>query len=340
MSYLQNSNLRSPNLIINPHGSIQQETTTPITTSAYFADQWAGTLVASGAAYQVGVTTASVSNFDLSNLFIKTTTAKASLASNDLSSIYQFIEGNYARRLQYGTGNAKGSWIRWRASSSQSGTASIAIRNSGATRSFVQAFNVTTTPTDYALFVPGDTAGTWTSDNTASAVVSFCHAAGSGRQTSTVATWLAGDFTAANSQSNMLDTVNRQLNVTDVQWTATDQLIPFMPIDYKLELDRCLRYWQRLYSVGSGSGFANGTLTAASTGFVWVPFSVMRASATVNITGTVVLTHTAGNLNFSASSASDRFVQFGFSGGTSGTAGQAAYMNSTSTVTIDLTARM
>lgn len=243
MSYLQNSNLRSPNLIINPHGYIQQETVTPITTSTYFADQWAGTLSASGAAYQVGVTTASVSNFDLSNLFIKTTTAKGSLASTDLSSVYQFIEGNYLRRLQFGTGNAKGSWLRWRASSSQSGTASISIRNSGLTRSFVQAFNVTTTPTDYALFVPGDTAGTWTSDNTSSAVVSFCHAAGSSRQTSSVATWLAGDFTAANSQSNMLDTVNRQLNVTDVQWTATDQLIPFVPVDYGLELIRCQRYW-------------------------------------------------------------------------------------------------
>lgn len=239
-----NQTLGRTNMIISPHGSIQQETTTPVTTGTYFADQWDSSFVGAGAAISTGVTTGTVSNFDPSHMFTKTTTAKGSLAAGDVYTINQKVEGNYMRRLLYGTSSAKGSWLRWRASSSQSGTASVSIRNGASNRSFVQSFAVTTTPTDYFLFVPGDTTGTWPTDNTAGAIVSFCHASGTTFQTSTLGAWQAGNLVAANTQSNMLDTVNRQLNITDVQWSASDVLLPFEPIDYQQELARCQRYWE------------------------------------------------------------------------------------------------
>lgn len=239
---------RHVNMIINPYGAIQQETVTPITTDvAYFADQWVAGFVAPTAAFQMGVTGGTVSAFDPNYMFVKTTTAKGALAAGDLLLMQQRIEGFYSRRLLYGTANARGSWIRWRASASQSGTASIAIRNAATNRSFVQSFAVTTTPTDYSLFVPGDTTGTWVSDFNLSVVVSFCHAAGTTFQTSTLGAWQAGNFFAANTQSNMLDTVNRQLNITDVQWNDAPILLPFQTIDYQQELARCQRYfWKQL----------------------------------------------------------------------------------------------
>lgn len=239
-----NQTLGRTNIIINPHGSIQQETTTPVTTDgAYFADQWVADFSAAGAAFQAGVTTGAVSLYDPCYMFQKTTTAKGVLAAGDFLQQLQLIEGNYLRRLLYGGSSAKGSWLRWRASSSQSGTASVAIRNGATDRSFVQSFAVTTTPTDYFLFVPGDTTGTWPTDNTVAAYVSFCHASGTTFQTSTLGAWQAGNFIAANTQSNMLDTVNRQLNITDVQWSASDVLLPFEPIDFQQELARCQRYY-------------------------------------------------------------------------------------------------
>ena len=253
------------NMIINPHGSIQQETTTPTTslTPNYFADQWASNVAGSGFAHSTGVTTGAVSSYDLSHFFQKTTTAKASLAAGDILGITQIIEGNYFRRMLYGGSSAKGSWLRWRASSTQSGTASAVIQNASRARSFVQSFAVTTTPTDYFLYVPGDTTGTWPTDNSAALFVGFTFASGTTFQTSTLGAWQAGDFRAANTQSNMLDTVNRQLNITDVQWSQSAALLPFEPIDYQEELARCQRYWEAGNSVYTtyqtgGNGFAIG----------------------------------------------------------------------------------
>lgn len=247
-----NQTLGRTNMIINPHGSIQQETTTPVTTDqTYFADQWLAVFVASTAAFQAGVTTGAVSSYDPSHMFYKTTTAKGSLAAGDLALIDQRIEGSYVRRLLYGGSSAKGSWLRWRASASQSATCSVALGNAAGDRSFVQTFAVTTTPTDYFLFVPGDTTGTWPTSTAQGAQVTFCFAAGTTYQTSTLGSWQAGLFVAANTQTNLLGTLNAQLNITDVQWSASDVLLPFEPIDYQQELARCQRYFYKNVSVGN-----------------------------------------------------------------------------------------
>lgn len=299
-----NQTLGRTNIIINPHGSIQQETTTPVTATAYFADQWITGFSAATAAVQVGVTTGTVSAYDPSYMFLKTTTAKGSLAAGDNLHCVQPIEGNYLRRLLYGGSSAKGSWLRWRASASQSGTASVAIRNGATDRSFVQSFAVTTTPTDYFLFVPGDTTGTWPTTTSAAANVSFCHAAGTTFQTSTLGAWQAGNFLAANTQSNMLDTVNRQLNITDVQWSVSDVLLPFEPIDYQQELARCQRYfWSRtpannLETIGAGQCYASNAAVCV------VPTSVtMRVAPTLDINGDIttlsVLTASGGTVTVS-----------------------------------------
>lgn len=303
-----NQTLGRTNILINPHGSIQQETTTPVTfaltPSPYCADQWSANLAGGAFDFQLGVTTGTVSAYDPSHIFIKTTTAKGALAAADHLSVIQPVEGSNTRRLLYGGSSAKGSWLRWRASSSQSGTASVHIRNGALNRSFVQSFAVTTTPTDYFLFVPGDTTGTWVTTTAVSHYVGFCFASGTTLQTSTLGAWQAGNFTAANTQSNMLDTVNRQLNITDVQWSVSDVLLPFEPIDYQQELARCQRYfWSRtpannLETIGAGQCYASNAAVCV------VPTSVtMRVAPTLDINGDIttlsVLTASGGTVTVS-----------------------------------------
>lgn len=250
-----NQTLGRTNMIINPHGSIQQETTTPVTVgNTYFADQWIAQFTGATAAFQAGVTTGTVSNYDPSYIFQKTTTAKGSLAAGDVLLAETRVEGTYARRLLYGGASARGSWLRWRASCTQSATCSVAVRNGASNRSFVQSFAVTTTPTDFFLFVPGDTTGTWPTDTTFGVSVTFCHSSGTTLQTSTLGAWQAGNFIAANTQTNLLGTLNAQLNITDVQWSASDVLLPFEPIDYTDELDKCQRYWEASYNIGTVPG--------------------------------------------------------------------------------------
>lgn len=298
------------NMIINPHGSIQQETTAVLTSTGYYADQWATVITGASLAAQTGVTTGTVSSYDPSYMFTKTTTAKGSLAAGDIVRMAQPIEGNYTRRLLYGGSSAKGSWLRWRASASQSGTASVSLRNAAVNRSFVQSFAVSTTPTDYFLYVPGDTTGTWPTDSAKFGELNFCFASGTTSQTSTLGAWQAGDFLAANTQSNMLDTVNRQLNITDVQWSQSKVLLPFEPVDYQQELARCQRYWISSYPLGTTPGsietasplFRTMETTQGFQMVADVSFkSTMRASPTVTIYGSE--TGTAGKI--SSSSAGD-----------------------------------
>lgn len=306
---------RHVNMIINPHGSIQQETTTPVTTDqAYFADQWLLAFVAPTAAIQVGVTTGTVSNYDPSYMFSKTTTAKAVLAAGDFALIDQRIEGLQFRRMLYGTAAARGSWLRWRASASQSGTASVAIGNAANNRSFVQSFAVTTTPTDYSLFIPGDTTGTWPTTTAQAAQVTFCHAAGTTYQTSTLGAWQAGLFLAANTQTNFLGTLNAQLNITDVQWNDAPILMPFVTIDYAQELRRCQRYyWKKLAESTNeelGWGFAFQTNTIH--GGIKNPVT-MRSIPTINasLIGTYGPTGTPVTANsISASGCSTEAIGF------------------------------
>lgn len=306
------------NMIINPHGSIQQETMTPITTAtAYFADQWLLGVAGSGFGVQAGVTSdRTVTAFDLSHMWTKTTSAKGSLAAGDGVVFIQPLEGSYTRRLFYGTSAAKGSWLRWRASSTQAGTASVSIRNGANDRSFVQSFAVTTVPTDYSLFVPGDTTGTWATGSTApsGANVGFCHAAGSTGQTSTLGAWQAGNFFAANTQSNMLDTVNRQLNITDVQWSQSSVLLPFEVIDYQQELAKCQRYWDIVYIAVRSNVSGAGALT--SSGVYWsekraVPSATQIAagiSSNISSSGLSVVRQNGGRFEIVAAGAGDNYV--------------------------------
>lgn len=286
------------NLTINPHGSIQQETTTPISgtaSSAYFADQW--NVNSSGTTFviQAGVATGGgVSEFDPSYIFVKTTTIKSSLAAADVVNVEQPYEGLRVRRLLYGGATARGSWVRFRASATAPGTASFYVQNSARNRSFVQSFPVTTTPTLIAIFVPGDTTGTWPADNTRAAITGWCFASGATAQTATLGAWQAGNFNAATTQSNMLDTLNRQLNISDVMWSPSVVLLPFEPIDWDQELRKCQRYWEKSFSYATApvqnAGLATGehrwqTIVAgAATLRATVRFTVGKRSNGYNVT--------------------------------------------------------
>ncbi|MCY1535217.1 hypothetical protein D9M68_706110 [compost metagenome] len=74
----------------------------------------------------------------------------------------------------------------------------------------------------------------------------------------------------------MLDTVNRQLNITDVSWLDSPVLLPFVPIDFQQELARCQRYYRRI----SGGNYPVSGLVDSVVFAVANP--VMRVSPTAN----------------------------------------------------------
>ena len=84
--------------------------------------------------------------------------------SGDFFIVKQDIEGINAEDLAYGTAAAKTATLLFSAYSSQTGEYSGSLRNAANTRSFVFPFLITATNTwqRFAIVVPGDIAGTWT----------------------------------------------------------------------------------------------------------------------------------------------------------------------------------
>lgn len=300
--------------IINPCGVIQQETTAEAT--GYFADQWSCGAAGTGFTLVGSVANGDVSLHDPRTMYMRVTVAKTSLAAGDAGIMFQWIEGSNLRRLRYALSNPRGSWLRFRANATVGGTMSVSIRNAANTRSFVQTVGLTTTPTDYSIFIPGDTSGTWLTSGVGAASVAFCAGAGSGQITSTLGAWHAGNFLAGTGQSNYLATVNNQINITDVQWTPGNVLVPFVMPDIQSDLDRCLRYFQRISSDGinlqnqsSGTALMN----------IWLIAPMRAAAQLIRAPSGYVLENSLSSVSsILFDRANDRFVQVGIFG--SGTA--------------------
>lgn len=266
--------MRPNSMILNPHGSIFSEnpSLTAITATGvapYFTEQWRTESGGTSLAAQAGVGAAGingapqVSLYNPYHLYMRTTTAKAALAAGDYAFMHQPVEANFSTaRMMYGTTAARYSWLVFRAAATQAATMSVSVRNNGGTRSFVSPVALTTAPTNYAIGIPGDTTGSWGLTTTAlGAVVGFCLAAGTTYQTGTLNAWQAGNFLAANTQSNMLDTLNRGIYVSDVGWYDMVLQPSFTPVDLALEYLKCQRYFYKTYDENT----APATATTAGT---------------------------------------------------------------------------
>ena len=72
------------------------------------------------------------------------------------------------------------------------GTLAVAVRNAASNRSYIANVATTAGWQFKTVTIPGDTAGTWLTDNSIGAVISFCFGAGSN-------CWSAANIWAANS---------------------------------------------------------------------------------------------------------------------------------------------
>ncbi len=238
------------NRIINGGMAIAQRGTAATTnvagTTFYSVDRFFGQTVASGAS----ISFAQSSDGTLSlagpyHLFQQTNTIKASLAAGDYSILGQNIEGFNVADLKWGTAAAKPITISFRArvdNVGSSATISVALRNSVANRSYVKTITVTNSSASYSVTIPGDTTGTWLTDSNAGIQLNFGFACGTTFATSTLNAWQAGNFIAANTQTNLLATLNAALDITDVQLELGSISTPFEQRPYGMELALCQRY--------------------------------------------------------------------------------------------------
>jgi len=254
------------NRIINGNMLVNQRATTVTTDLSYSVDRWKIAATTSGAFTAAQSTNAPV-GFTNSLLFVKTT-GSSPLAGN-ANNIIQYIEGYNVADLYWGTEFAKNVTLSFWVSAGATGTFSGAIRNANANRSYPFTYTIADADTwTYAsVTIPGDTAGTWATNNTTGMQVLF--SLGTGTSYSGPADeWAATNYTAATGTSLYpTSTSGGTFYVTGVQLEVGTKATPYEMQIYSDQLAQCQRYYYKLKAAttyaNAGFGLAYTTTDAA-----------------------------------------------------------------------------
>ncbi len=202
--------------------------------------------------------------------FVCTTgTADAAIAAGD----YYFpllhrIEGLNTSDFGFGSASAQTITVSFWVRSNVTGTYPVALRNSGASRSYVATFTVNSANTfEYkTVTIPGDTSGTWLTDNGIGIDLSIGAIGGSAAQT-TAGAWAAGNFYTTSACTNWMATTGNTFYITGVQLEAGSVASPFERRDYGRELMMCQRYYELCVGGALTSINTNGGYIGSATNF-------------------------------------------------------------------------
>ena len=188
---------------------------------------------------------------------ITVTTADSSLAANQLTSIFQPIEGLNCTDLSWGTSDAKTVTLSFWVRSSLTGTFGGCLVNGAVDRSYVFQYTVNSADTweQKSITVAGDTSGTWLTTNGVGVYVLWSLGDGTDYQ-GTANAWQAGSKRSASGNVNLLGTNGATFYITGVQLEVGSVATEFERRPYGMELALCQRYYEKSYNIGTVPGSA------------------------------------------------------------------------------------
>jgi len=229
----------------------------------------------------VGQQSTDVPNAQFKNsIKLTVNTALTPLASNSRFGVDQRIEGYNIADIGFGSSNSNYITLSFWCKSSLTGTYCVNFYNTGLTRQYVTEFTINASNTweRKTFTIPVDTSGTWDSTNGNGLGVHITLAASSTLTMSanawtTTVSWTPG----TTNQVNWLATVGNTFYITAVQLEVGTEATPFEHRPYDMELQRCMRYFQRDFqgSLGQAYSSSDGIFTLHCA----VP---MRASPTLS----------------------------------------------------------
>ena len=247
-----NDNLMGRNRIQNGDMRIDQRNAgAAVTTNGdYPVDRWFFNNVSAASASGEQVQDAPAGFVD--SLKYTVTTADASLDADDRSGIFQRIEGFNAADFGWGTANAQPVTVSFWVKSSISGTYGGSISNGNSDRSYAFTYTISSTGTwEYkTVTIPGDTSGTWPTDNTRWGSVYFSVGMGSTRS-GTAGAWAGTNYFSATGATSIMSTLNATWYITGVQLEAGSVATSFERRPYGTELMLCQRYCEVIRPSGA-----------------------------------------------------------------------------------------
>jgi len=278
------SNMAGRNRIINGDMRIDQRNagasvTPSIQSATYITDRFYF-LQNSSTLPSIQQSTDAPEGFTNSLLFTNTSTG----TTPAYAQVVQNIEGHNTADLGWGTANAQAITASFRVKSSLTGTFSVAFRNASANRSYVTTYTISAPNTweTKTVTVPGDTSGTWLTNNGTG--ISFIFGLGASSGTSTVDQWTNSSNYYLSGSVNVMGTANATWQITGVQLEAGSVATPFENVDYGEMLRRCQRYYYA--NVGGGGSVSSGLPSSGTdiyrnaAPFFPVP---MRATPTISV---------------------------------------------------------
>ena len=220
----------------------------------YTIDRWFATGKASAGVFTVQrLSTPVPAGF--TNCLGCTVTTSATPGTSDAYVVGQFIEGFNTGDLGWGAAGAQTVTLSFRVYSSLTGTFGGSIANNAANRCYPFSFSIgsANTWTTISVTIPGDTTGTWLTDNSAGIKLYFDLGSGSSLR-GTANAWGSTFYTGVTGGVNVIATNGATFYVTGVQLEVGTVATPFERRQFGQELALCQRYFQKSYDLNLALG--------------------------------------------------------------------------------------
>jgi len=188
------------------------------------------------------------------NSLLTTSSSTYEVITNDLFIVRQKIEGFDSADLEFGTSNAKTITISFWVRSSLTGMFGGAVKNSAPDRAYPFSYTINAADTFEfkTITVPGDTTGTWLTDNGIGIQVVFGLGAGL-TYSGTAGAWVSGDIHSVTGATSVVGTSGATFYITGVQLEVGTVATEFEHRPISVELSLAQRYYERWNATG-GNG--------------------------------------------------------------------------------------